>query len=298
MDGLGAPIFATVERTTTPFTSGSSAIDLYVPIDSDGPTPLVILLQGARVHKSYYSGFCARIAAHGFIVAAANHDSTLGYFTSTSSVRDVLTHLADRANDLSDPLMGLLDLERVGIVGHSFGGATALTLVQGDCNFPFCAMPFERPSSIRAVAAYAAHLVEWTGDVVSVDARGLPIQMMFGDRDTVAHPSDVERTFDALRNNAKQLIRLKGANHFAINDLNNPPGTITDSNIVLVEQDASIAIAADWVGLFMRAQVSEDADAIEYLLASGTQENERFDATFEPFQLPPIAQAHRTAGAD
>ncbi|GJM26313.1 MAG: hypothetical protein DHS20C16_27280 [Phycisphaerae bacterium] len=291
LEGIAAPKHTTVERITDSFQDGSSAIDLYVPIDADRPTPVVIVLQGARVHKSYYSGFCARIAAHGFVVASANHNSPLGYFTSTASVRDVLTYLNTRANDFSDQLFDVIDLERIGIFGHSFGGATALTLVQGDCNFPFCAMAFERPNSLRAVSVYGSHLVELTGDVISVDAKGLPIQLVSGDRDSVADSADIEQTYDAIRNGSKQLVQLKRANHFAINDLNNPPGTVTDSSTPLIEQDISIAVAADWVGLFMRAHVRNEVDAHHYFQTSGTHENDQFTATYEPFQLQPPTQA-------
>lgn len=260
--------------------------------------PVVILLQGARVHKSYYSNYCARIAAHGFVVLAANHDSTLGYFTATSSVDEVLAYLEAESDEPDGRLFGVVDMTRLGIVGHSFGGATVLTLAQGDCNFPFCPVPFEKPASLRAIAVYGSHLADLAGDVISIDARGLAIQMMFGDLDSVADPYDTRRMFEAGRNGAKQLIALKGANHFAITDINNPPGTIADSNSPLIKQQASIALAADWVGMFMRAHVAGDADAISYLQASGTQESEQFYTSYTPFQIQPTPQANVTDFAD
>lgn len=290
----GTPLIAEVERTSDEFQDATGAIDVYVPDGVTEPTPVLILLQGARVHKSYYSRFCARIAAHGFIVAAANHDSPLGFFTSTQSVQDVLDALATKSSDIDDPLFGIIDFERVGLVGHSFGGATALTLVQGDCTFPFCSTPFDRPDSLRAVAVYASHLVTLNDYVIAVDARGLPVQMLLGDRDAVAASDDIVRTFDALQNGAKHLVELKGANHFAINDLNNPPGTITDSNEPIIEQDVSIAIAANWVGLFMSAHVADDAAALAYLMESGTQENDVYDASHVSFQLQPTPVARAT----
>ncbi|MEZ6085679.1 MAG: hypothetical protein R3E58_17440 [Phycisphaerae bacterium] len=298
LEGVGAPVYATVARTTDSFQGGASAIDVYVPTGVTSPTPLLVLLQGARVHKSYYTQFCTRLAAHGFVVAAANHDSLLGYFTSTGSVQEVLDALAVKSVTQGDPLYGIPDLDRIGLVGHSFGGATALTYVQGDCNFPFCAAPFEASAAIRAVATYASHLVTPDDQIIAVDSKGIAIQIMLGERDGVAREQDLERTYDAIHDGDKQLIRLTGANHFAVNDLDNPPGTITDANAQLVDREVTIAVAADWVGVFMRAYVQRENDAIAYLHASGTRENEQYSARYEPFQLEPTPQADKPSFDD
>ncbi len=293
LDDAAAPRYPAAGRSTDLFQNGSSAIDIYLPDTPElqRPIPAIILLQGARVHKSYYSRYCARIAAHGFVVLAANHDSAIGYFTSTSSVFDVLSYVTEALNDPTSRMFGIVDLDRIGVLGHSFGGATALTMVQGDCNFPFCSLAFERPSSIRAVSVYASHLADLSGDVISIDARGLPVQMMIGEFDAIASAGDIRRTYEALRNATKQLIELKGANHFAITDVNNPPGTITDTNDPQVDQDLSINLAADWVGVFMRAHVSNDNDALQYLQTCAAKENDLFGAVYEPFQLQPTLQA-------
>lgn len=81
------------------------------------------------------------LASHGFIVAAPEHtgnaqsslDATFDEAAEARvpDVSFVIDTLLDRAADPEDPFYGRLDTQRMGVVGHSFGGMTAVGVAAG-----------------------------------------------------------------------------------------------------------------------------------------------------------------------
>lgn len=107
---------------------------------SAGPYPLIIFshgLGGARIQSIFYT---EHLAAYGFVVMAADHpgssftdlllgnrDGVLKSFGARPL--EVLKQLeyADSASKSDGFLAGLVDTERVGVTGHSFGGYTTVS---------------------------------------------------------------------------------------------------------------------------------------------------------------------------
>jgi len=130
---------------------------LLAPVAEGGPFPVVLLEHGSNVVPAIYIILAEGLASRGFIVVATNHppDSLIAAFPDGSELRftpywpakadrrtqgvaigkfveDVL--LADvrfvldqlqEMNLRNDFWRGRLELSKVGIVGHSMGGATA-----------------------------------------------------------------------------------------------------------------------------------------------------------------------------
>lgn len=109
-------------------------------------TPLVVISPGFGVKKENFSYLAEHLASYGVAVAILDHPGSdyaqvKNFFAGTT--REILTpqELIDRPQDVSyllDELerleqakpssLGTLDLEKVGIVGHSVGSYTALAL--------------------------------------------------------------------------------------------------------------------------------------------------------------------------
>lgn len=137
-----------VEATTYPYEIkvvprlGASAIATYkgqaigdAPYDlSTGPYPLLILSPGFAISSTTYAWLAEHLASHGFVVISPEHDEYL--FTALSELwrsaiirpQLILAVLAyvDEQVATGGTLEGLIDAEVVAVIGHSYGGYTAL----------------------------------------------------------------------------------------------------------------------------------------------------------------------------
>lgn len=100
-----------------------------------GPYPLVILSHGFSLGRTGYAWLAEHLASHGFAVFAPQHyelvDETLSDFwrasiTRPQEIHDVLNYV--EAQVMSGEFTGLVDTERIAVVGHSYGGYTALAM--------------------------------------------------------------------------------------------------------------------------------------------------------------------------
>jgi predicted dienelactone hydrolase len=129
------------------------AADLYQP-DSQQPTPLLVISPGlaSNLSESIFTELAEHLASQGFTVAVIEHPKS-----NTQQLENLLQGLArevmepsefiDRPRDVSYLLDELtrrnnstqwrdrINLQRVGVIGHSFGGYTALALVGAQIDF-------------------------------------------------------------------------------------------------------------------------------------------------------------------
>ena len=115
------------------------------PVSADGPFPLLVFSHGSLGIR-FQSFFLAEtLASHGFIVVAPDHQGntaqdlvfdTLEPFEENVVNRPIdisftIDRMLERSRDPDDAFGGRIDAERIGALGHSFGGYTALATVSG-----------------------------------------------------------------------------------------------------------------------------------------------------------------------
>lgn len=207
--------------------------------------PVVIMRAGASLEVWNYSTLAEDLASHGYVVVGIdvpyrafvvafpdgrvirrlpenNPELCIGrareeqsrcvnrFLTAwTADIGYVLDRLGQlNASDPSRRFTGRLDMTRVGIFGHSFGGAQAAQFCSQD---PRCKAGIDVDGSLHG----------------SVIQSGIPMPFMFlgsgeGDFSSSAEVRqvefDIKSVYDRLPKNGRLRVSIRGANHFTFSD--------------------------------------------------------------------------------
>lgn len=227
------------------------------PVDeTKGPYPLVIFSHGFSANATWYSTLPEAYASHGFIILAPEHlekewgKSALATMDRSGDITQVLDY-AEGLNAANGELAGQIDMTNVAVVGHSFGGYTALAAAGAQIDFAafnqrcaelgpedpkaFLCMPILGQEAAMAAQAGLAGVPEglWpsmgdprvtaivpiAGDAFLFDQVGLsqitvPMMAIGGTADT-GTPYDwgSKLSYDHVSSGEKTLVGFAGAEH-------------------------------------------------------------------------------------
>ncbi|WP_310486730.1 alpha/beta hydrolase [Chamaesiphon sp. VAR_69_metabat_338] len=125
--------------------------DLYLPQTTATNLPVIVISHGVAEDRTTYAYLARHLASYGFAVAVVEHvggdaNRFRNYFANTAPP-PMATELLERPRDVSfvldelqrrsqsDPTLRQLDLQNVGLVGHSLGGYTVLALAGAEIDF-------------------------------------------------------------------------------------------------------------------------------------------------------------------
>ena len=249
---------------TKEITSVGKALANGRPERSGRPYPLVVFSHGYALSPIVYSTLVEHYASHGYIVLGVEHndtfDQSFGGFWKAFIDRPVdITRTIDYAEQLTKPgaaLDRMIDMNNIAVVGHSYGGYTALAAAgarfdlaayKARCaaltaddplNF-FCGpvIPKEADMAIRAGLssvpsglwpsmgdARVKAVISMAGDAYPFDQRGLaelkvPVMAMGGTVDDgTPYTWGAKLTYDHVASKNKTLITFPGAGHMLFAD--------------------------------------------------------------------------------
>ncbi|MBW4505630.1 MAG: alpha/beta hydrolase [Scytonematopsis contorta HA4267-MV1] len=295
-----APIFNDVSRYSTIISVSGNESDIYFPNPPNLKTgnyslPVALLLQGGLVDKSNYSSFASTIARYGFIVIVPNSKRSIPQSRTvlapqTSQINAVLTQIKQENSNPNSPIKGVINTQKLALLGHSLGGAVGLSAIGNLCVAPIlCQGSFNRPKELVAGAFYGANLRDQNDVFTPINNAGIPIALLQGTLDSRALPFRAERTYDNIQTSPKTLVSILGANHFGITNTNNPTGAIPDPTKQTLEQNVAVETIARWSGLFLRASVLGDKNAIDYVYSTGDRLDPNVTVIKQAKQIPEAA---------
>ena len=110
--------------------------EIYYPLDmaQRDPLPVVVFVNGTGVKGSKYPALQKHMASWGFLTIATEEEFAWNGFSAEMCVRYLTALNAYQAEGEENIFYGKIDLERVGITGHSQGGTGVINAMTDQRN--------------------------------------------------------------------------------------------------------------------------------------------------------------------
>ena len=202
------------------------------PINNAGSFPFVVYSHGSGGQSFVASFLTEDIASHGYVVLSANHagntaaDQLLGSSVSEDQndflrpnvvEAEINWALAQSSGSASayPVLKGAIDEKRIGLVGHSYGGYTALATVGGHTGPAGTTKPDPRIKAVVGHAPYTRRLSD--SELAGIK---IPVMLMVGTKDiTTTLAKDSQRPFDLITGPPVVLVVMTDAAHQSFTDV-------------------------------------------------------------------------------
>ena len=246
------------------------------PIVPDHPFPVVLFSHGLSAIRFQNYTLCEHLASHGFVIIAPDHYDNaifanipdhflifnpLSILTSEyerpRDVRFLVEQITRRSELDQDFLQGLVDPERIGLSGHSYGGLT-------------CYLGAVRVPEIKSIAPINPALLK-----PMPPGFDTPILLLVGETDNVISrifDSRVRTVEDFTRYTGdKAYIMLKNSGHYSATDaceLLPPwlfPPSMTGCGGTMVESELANHILASYMTAFFSVTLKQDLRYKSYL---------------------------------
>jgi dienelactone hydrolase len=283
-------------------------VRIYVPKDR-GPYPVVIFSHGLGGSRDGYSYLGRHWASHGLISVHLQHRGSdqavwQGQTDVMAALRKAVadpqgsinrpldvTFAIDQLQKLNaeeSPLKGKLDLQRIGMAGHSFGGYTTLAII-GQKFFPLGRETTAGDKRVKAAISMSAPVPRKKEDLArSFDAITVPCLHMTGTLDDSpigdTKASDRRAAFDHISKADQLLVIFKDGDHMIFSGragvgarAGNVPGFGGDP-----KKDAQFqALIRQSTTAFWDAYLRGDEKAKTWLTGAGLQDTLAADGTVE-----------------
>lgn len=274
------PMYDQVRHYTTMIAVGGDPADIYYPVlpnSTADQLPIALMLQGALVDKADYSNYAKEVARYGFVVVVPNNERTTtgpngqlitGLLAEEQQVNDVLEQMKVEDANSDSPIFEIVDTQKLGLLGHSFGGYAGLAVIQNICDPLVCSGNYTRPPELKAAIFYGTNFQNPpnSGMFTPIDNQDIPVALIAGTLDGVAHFGKAASTYGQIKDAPKALITLQGANHYGITNEDN---LTSDPIRPTLDQATAIGVIGRWSGLFLRAHLLNDQGALDYIYNTG-----------------------------
>jgi len=146
--------------------------EIYYPTDLENSSekyPVIVMSNGSGVRASRYPALFEHYASWGFIVIGNEHDTAYAGDSSDAS----LSYLIEANEDPNSKLYQKVDLNNVGIVGHSQGGVGIFNAITNQTHSDM----YKTAVSLSPVPEESAAAINWT---YAPEKVAIPVMVMAG----------------------------------------------------------------------------------------------------------------------
>lgn len=183
---------------------------VYYPAElenTDQKYPVIFSLNGTGIAGSKYTAVFEHFASWGFIVLG-NEDPSTGFGITADKMYDFLV---SQNADTKSPLYHKVDLDNIGLIGHSQGGAgvfSALSIVETSDKY-------KTGVALSPTHEEMAHTLAWMYDLEKIS---VPVLMLAGtetefETQSVIPIDKMNAMFEKLASDTKVMARRTGADH-------------------------------------------------------------------------------------
>ncbi len=294
---------------------------LEAPMADGGPFPAVVFSHGYGA-INYQSIFLTEhLASHGYVVIAPNHPGNnltdlkpgalwTGFILRPLDIHGMIDEL--ERLDASDPrFQGRIDLEKIGMTGHSFGGYTTLAIAGARLNLDYlterCVSGRDQQACV-VVGEAGRVLGKWNGLIDLSDPRvtaavplaplawspfqeeglsyiDVPIQVHGGDRDHVV-PAETDAAMVWLyAQEPKSFLEMYDAGHFTYSDICMMAPRFVQCRPPFIDMDLAHEIINTYVTSHFKVFLDFDMRYAGYLMAPYAEQWSDYAAWYEALDL-------------
>lgn len=192
-----------------PVLQGFGKYVLYYPTElesTDKTWPVVVVANGSGCKASKYPALFEHLASWGFIVIGTEEEYDWNGFASEMCVRHLIRlNEIEIVNDKDNPFRGTIDLDNMGITGHSQGAVGVINAITAQEHKDI----YKAAVSLSPTNKELAHNLEWDFDASKITA---PILIFGGDNDWVATKEQFQSIYDDIPGEKCMALR-KSSEH-------------------------------------------------------------------------------------
>ena len=251
---------------------GVFPVDLYYPAmvngetappyTVDAPYSVVIFAHGYGGSKDYYEWIGCSLAGHGFIVGlfTVPNRLRLNIWQPVAGIEGAIDYLDEAFHTSEHILRGVGDINRLGVIVHSFGAGAAIVAGSKDHRIKaVIALAPPGRTQIRSLGAVGELLTEKIHNPIgeiekSAQVLTAPLQIQVGSLDRLCPPSETRFYYDECQC-TRDFFLIEGGNHVQFTDYGVTLGGVIDNSasISMEEQhQASFSHMLVWLNRYLQ----------------------------------------------
>ncbi|MDN4085398.1 poly(ethylene terephthalate) hydrolase family protein [Paenibacillus polymyxa] len=189
--------------------------EIFYPADiseMNRSLPVVVFVNGTGITGSKYQALQKHLASWGFITIATEEEYAWNGFSAEVSVRylELLNEYKDKINGGDNVFYKKIDLDHIGITGHSQGGIGVINAITDQKHSDI----YKAAVMLSSAKTVMSEALQWTSDPTLIKAPTMIIGSTGNTDEQIAPLESLQKLYNDIPNNVtKVMARRNDADH-------------------------------------------------------------------------------------